>query len=158
MCVYLKNTLWSLAPVSGLGPFLFWPVLLSDECWSLCENNTKIFIQYSKYSLLCATSTVQVFWRSTHRTFSSDLGRTKMAMGWSWAACSLRTALAETSRMQCFPCCSSTNTGSGSGSGVRGQGQEEGQRHCVSGKQMWLMLKHSNFQRWEKVKTWLRLS
>lgn len=47
-------------------------------------------------------------WRnigSTHRTFSSDLGLTKMAMGWSWAACSLRTALADTSKMQCFPCC-----------------------------------------------------
>lgn len=27
----------------------------------------------------------------------------KMAMGCRWAACSRRTALAETSRMQCFP-------------------------------------------------------
>lgn len=27
----------------------------------------------------------------------------KTAMGWSWAACSLRTALADTSKMQCLP-------------------------------------------------------
>ena len=42
----------------------------------------------------------------THRTFSSVLGRTKMAMGWSCAACSLRIALADTSKIQCLPCCS----------------------------------------------------
>lgn len=39
----------------------------------------------------------------THSTFSRERGRMKMAMGCRWAACSRRTALAETSRMQCFP-------------------------------------------------------
>lgn len=39
----------------------------------------------------------------THSTFSRERGRMKMAIGCRWAACSRRTALAETSRMQCFP-------------------------------------------------------
>ena len=39
----------------------------------------------------------------THRMFSTVLGLMKMAMGWSWASCSLFIAFPETSRIQCLP-------------------------------------------------------
>lgn len=39
----------------------------------------------------------------THMIFSTDLGLMKMAMGYSWATCSLLMALPDTSSMQCLP-------------------------------------------------------
>lgn len=40
---------------------------------------------------------------NTHMMFSTDLGLMKMAMGWSWASCSLLMAFPDTSRIQCLP-------------------------------------------------------
>lgn len=79
---------------------------------SLSTSQTKSPIVTNVHDFFTASQISRVLhmYKSTYRTFSSDLGRTKMAMGWSWAACSLRTALADTSKMQCFPCYLCTHT------------------------------------------------
>lgn len=74
----------------------------------------------------------------THSTFSRDRGRMKMAIGCRWAACSRRTALAETSRMQCFPW---GQAGSVEGTsrwwGRTDRGAREGRRTWQGGDRDW---------------------
>jgi hypothetical protein len=65
-------------------------------------------------------------WDHTHSTFSRERGRMKMAIGCRWAACSRRTALAETSRMQCFPWGAGRVGGGGPAGSRKGQTEVPG--------------------------------
>lgn len=85
---------------------LQWRLKSKKKKTPVCQSKMNMagnsFVKCCPLCLEAATATVH--WLSrTYKMFSRDRGRMKIAMGWSCAAWSLLMALADTSRMQCFP-------------------------------------------------------